>query len=218
MVKRFFALVLLAVIPLTVSANGKVESIGAFTDQAASESVRNALEAKGYRVTLSDGSVLCDVWFRNGVPTRNKTDEGGVAYTELGESTLVAVISYPKATKDFRGQNVKAGSYTLRYALHPADGNHMGIAPYRDFLVLVPIDVDREAGAQYKYDELMKLSAKTNGTNHPAPLNLATTEGQKTFPSVFENEQNHVVLVAKLKTAAGGEIPIALIVKGVAEQ
>jgi hypothetical protein len=198
------------------AGGGKIEAIGAFSDQGASESVRKVLEPKGSRVTLSDGSVGCDIWLRSGVPA-GKTEAPGAIYTMLGESSLIGVITFPKATSDFRGQSVKAGTYTMRYALHPSDGNHLGISPVRDFLVLIPVSVDQNADAQYKFEELVKMSAKASGTNHPAVISLLPPES-KAAPTLVENEHGHVIFVTRIKSQSGADLPIAFVVKGVAEQ
>ena len=207
--------ILLSVI--AVADGGKLEAIGPFTGEGASDSLKTAIEAQGQRVLLSDGSVVCELWMRKAVPARAKTDVAGAVYTAIQDSAVVGVISFPKGGTDFRGQAIKPGAYVLRYALHPTDGNHMGISPIRDFLLLVPVGGDPNVDAQFKFEELTKLSTKASGTNHPAPLSLVSVEGKSVFPSVFENEHGHVGFAAKLKTTAG-EMPIAFIVKGVAEQ
>lgn len=208
---------LLLFVPVSVFAEGgKVEAIGALSDQSVSESVRKSLEPKGYRVTLSDGSVACEIWLRSAVPA-SKTEAPGAIYTALGESSLIGVMTFPKATSDFRGQSIKPGTYTLRYALHPTDGNHLGISPIRDFLVLIPVSVDQNADAQYKFEELVKMSAKASGTNHPAVISLVSPES-KPAPTVAENEHGHTVFSAKIKSQSGADVPIAFVVKGVAEQ
>jgi hypothetical protein len=210
---------IIAALALPFSSQGsKVEVIGACADSTVSESVRGALEPKGYRITTKDGGVLCEIWLRNGIPPHAKKDIPGAIYTELAESVLVGVIVFPKPANDWRGQAIKPGAYTLRYSLHPTDGNHMGISPYRDFLLLTPAAADRDASAAFKFEELTKLSAKVAGTNHPTPLSLVSTEGQTSFPGLVENEHGHLIFGAKLKMQAGGEVPIAFIVKGVAEQ
>ncbi|HWC77020.1 MAG TPA: hypothetical protein VG778_06130 [Blastocatellia bacterium] len=218
MIFRLMAsLLLVAALSLSASAQSiKVETIGAF-DKSAAESVRASLEAKGYRVS-DGGSVICEIWLRNNVPVESKRDVSGGIYTELGDSTVVGVVSFPAASKDYRGQGIAAGVYTLRYAMHPTDGNHMGISPYRDFLLLVPAASDPDINAKFKFEDLAKISGKAAGTNHPTPFSLVSTEGVKTFPSVSTNDHGHVVLAVKLKTQSGAELPIAFIVKGVAEQ
>ncbi len=197
---------------------GRLEVIGPLTDASVSESIRAVLAEQGYRIRLEEGAVYCDIWLHRSVPTQPKADIPGAIYTEWSESTLIGVISFARATNDFRGQAIRAGIYTLRYALHPADGNHMGISPYRDFLLLIPVADDRDAAARIPFDQLVKMSARAAGTNHPAALSLLSAEGYKEFPSVTVGEADRLILIARMKTSAGSESPLALIIKGVAEQ
>ena len=139
-------------------------------------------------------------------------------YTEIVDSVIVGVVVITKQTKDYRGQQLKPGAYTMRYALHPIDGNHMGISPNRDFLLLTPVSVDVDANARFTFVELTKMSTKTNGTNHAAPLSLPSAEAQKDYPAVTEDDCGHITLTAKIKTQSGAAMLIAIIVKGTAEQ
>ena len=209
---------LLFLVSFSIHADGnKVESIDAFADPAAPDSIKSVLELKGYRVTTKDG-ILCDLWLRNGVPSQAKIDVSAVIYPDLIDSALVGVIVIPKQTKDYRGQALKPGAYTMRYALHPIDGNHMGISPNRDFLLLTPVSADTDPNAKFTFVELTKMSMRTNGTNHAAPLSLVSPETPKEFPSVTEDDGGHVILTAKMKIQSGATIPLAIIVKGTAEQ
>lgn len=215
---KVFALVLLS---LTISFalradTAKVEAIGAFADAGASDALKKALEPKGYRVT-TDGKVLCEIWLTNSIGS-GKNDAQGALYTTITDSTLIAVITFPQAATDFRKQPIKSGSYTLRYAVNPQDGNHLGISPIRDFLLLVPLALDPDASVKYKFEELSALSKKASGTNHPSPWSLVSPDGISAWPSVFEDENEHLVFAAKIKTGATSEAPIAFVVKGVAEQ
>jgi hypothetical protein len=212
------ALVLLVPSISAVADGGKLESTGAFSDPAASDSLKKAVEEKGYKIVLNDGSTHGEIWFRKAVPTAGKKEISGAFYTEITDSAVIAVINFPKAFSDFRGQEVKPGAYTLRYALHPTDGNHMGISPYRDFLLLSPVALDQNVEATYKFEELVKLSAKSIGGNHPAMMSLVLAEGAGATPKLSENEHGHLVLTTKLKTAAGGDLSIAFVIKGQAEQ
>jgi hypothetical protein len=221
MLRKFFlpAILLTIIFPslLRPADGNKVESIGAFTDSNASDSLKNGLEAKGYRVIPADGNPLCDIWFRTAIPVREKKDLPAVTYSEIADSTLLAVVSFPKPAKDFRNQTIKAGAYTARYALHPEDGNHLGISINRDFLLLVPVAIDKDINARFKFEELAQLSKNASGVNHPAPMSLIPLEKQGAFPSLVENDRSHLILQVKLKTGSGSELPIALVVKGVAE-
>src|SRR6185436_17813436 len=124
--------VLMSYVPVQ-AADGKLEATAAYADPGASDALKKSLEPKGWRVSLADGA-YCDIWLRAAVPV-GKTDAPGAVYTWIGDSTLIGVITFARATTDFRGQSIKPGSYTIRYAVHPTDGNHLGISPIRDFLV-----------------------------------------------------------------------------------
>ena len=195
---------------------GKLSPVDALADPGASDALKKALEPKGYSVSLADGTELCRIWLRSGVAA-GKNEAQGAAYTWLADSALIAVVTFPKATTDYRRQPLKAGTYTLRYAVHPQDGNHIGISPIRDFLLLTPVADDPNPNATPTFDELVKQSKKASGTNHPAPMSLVTTDGITAWPSVIEDENGHLVLAARVKTSAGNESPVAFVVKGVVE-
>jgi hypothetical protein len=210
-------LFLLTISFTALADGGKVEQIGGFSDSTASEALKKVLEPKGYRVTLADGSLLCEIWLRAGIAANAKNDAQGAVYTTLADSAFIGVISFPKPAMDFRKQGIKPGVYTLRYSLHPLDGNHMGISPIRDFLLMLPLAADKDPDAKYKFEDLVAMSKKAAGVNHPAPISLVSPEGINNWPSVFEDEYGHVVFAAKLKTEANGDLPIAFVVKGVVE-
>src|SRR5258708_3569056 len=141
-----------------------------------------------------------------------------MAYPELAESTLVGVVHFPQPAADFRGQRIRAGFYTLRYELIPNDGNHLGVAPNRDFLLLVLAASDADPNAKFKFEELVALSRGATGTKHPGPLSLAQADGMVTAAAVSKDNQDHWIFSAPVKLASGEEIPIALVVKGTAQQ
>ncbi len=198
--------------------NGKVETVGPLTDSAVPEGVRQVLDSKGYRLTLDSGAPACELWVRKSVPAQTKKDVEGITYPQLAESVLVGVVHFPQAAADFRGQKVPAGFYTLRYALMPNDGNHLGAAPNRDFLLLIPAASDANPDATFKFQELMNLSESATGTKHPAPLSLVPADSLVTAPSVSKDDQDHWIFSASMKLSSGEELPFALVVKGTAQQ
>jgi hypothetical protein len=192
-----------------------VESIPAATDTRVPESIRKVLAPRGYRVTLDDGSTRT-VWFRAQVPTGNFPENSGAAYPDFAESTFFGVIAFDKPAGDYRGQSIPAGVYGLRYELHPQDGNHLGVAPARDFLLLTPIATDSNPDQTYKFKELVALSMDVTHTKHPAVFNLPPVDA-KQFPSVATDFENHTTLSVKITTSKG-ETPVALVVDGKSEQ
>jgi len=203
---------------LCAAQTGKVESLGPLTDGSVSAAVRQTLDAKGYRLTLDEPAPACELWIRKSVPAQPKKDIEGLAYPQLAESTLVGVIRFSQPAADFRGQRIRAGFYTLRYELIPNDGNHLGVAPNRDFLLLVPAASDSDPKAKFKFEELVALSREATGTKHPGPLSLAQADGMVTAAAVSKDDQDHWIFSVPVKLASGDEIPIALVVRGRAQQ
>jgi len=195
-----------------------VEALGpAPTDLGIPAAVLQVLDSHGNRLKLADGGVICDIWLRKAVPAQTaKQQSEGLLYPELSESTLIGVISFPKAAADFRGQPITPGAYTLRYELMPDDGNHLGVAPDRDFLLLVPAAVDTDPAAVFKFDELVQISRKATKSNHPGPLSLAQASGSAT--SLTKDAEDHWTFSSVLKLDSGKDLPFALIVKGTAAQ
>src|SRR6266851_1541189 len=211
----------LTVLAITVSlvpyvqaraTDGKLEATGAYAEPGASDALKKALEPKGWRISLADGA-YCDIWLRATVPA-GKTDAQGAVYTWIADSTLIAVITFARATTDFRGQSIKAGSYTLRYAVHPADGNHLGISPIRHFLVMVPVAMDPNPDAQFKFEELTKMSTKVTGTSHPGILSLIQLASAPAAPKLENDDYNHMAFSAAIKNQSGAAMPISFVVKG----
>ncbi|MFN0107342.1 MAG: hypothetical protein ACKVZH_00685 [Blastocatellia bacterium] len=214
MVKQLFAFLLLFVFaPLALAEGHKVESIGALKDSAVAEAVRGAMEEKGLRVTDDKGKTVCDIWFRKEVPD-SKADIPGASFGQIAEGTLVGVINFPANTSDFRGQGIKAGWYTLRYALILQDGNHLGVSAARDFFLICPAADDKDPNAAMKMEEMLKLSRAAAGGGHPSPWYFGmATSADKELPKIVKNEHEHIVLETKLKTKSG-VISIGLIVIG----
>ena len=216
--KSFFqaAVFVMLACALCVAQTGKVESLGALTDSSVADSVRSGLENKGYRITLEDGSVACELWFMKGIAGQSK-EVAGAVYSELAESTLVGVLHFSQPGSDYRGQPIASGYYTLRYELLPNDGNHLGAAANRDFLLLVPAAADKDPATNPKPAEVIELSRKASGTHHPAPLSLVQPDNSPS-PSVTKAEEDHWIFTGTTKLASGREMPIALVVKGQAQQ
>jgi len=142
------------------AADYKIEKAGAPPEELA-PAVRETLAAEGVRVVGPEGP-LCEIWLRKAVPGHSKAAmELGIAYPQLAEGTLVGAVRFLREAKDFRRLEVKPGVYTLRLALYPTDGNHMGVAAQRDFLLLAPAAADSNP-AGITYNESVALSRKAS--------------------------------------------------------
>lgn len=210
----FATLIPFLAISALAAAPGKIQPAGPFSDPAP-EAIKAALAGAGDRLTLYDGSVI-DVWLRTSIPSAKQKDANAV-YPQIGRGTFVGVIKFQRATKDFRGQPIKPGVYTMRYEMLPSDGNHMGVAAQPDFVLLTPVAADPGPDAVPSFDELVTLSAKASGTAHPASFSMVPTEGANEYPSLFYTSDGYVAYAAQVKSA-GTDLPIAVVVKGVAQQ
>ncbi len=206
----------LALSLICTAQSGKIETLGPLTDTSVPDAIRQTLDSKGYRVLLDESTPACELWLRKNVPVQPKKDSQDVIYTQLAESTFVGILRFPKTGSDFRGQAIPAGFYTLRYALIPNDGNHLGILPNRDFLLLLPVASDADPNATFKFQDLVALSRTATGTKHPGPLSMAQPSG--TAPAVSKDEQDHWIFSAAMKLASGEDLPFSLVLRGVAQQ
>ncbi|MCC6586868.1 MAG: hypothetical protein IT168_09270 [Bryobacterales bacterium] len=202
----------IALLALSVVAFGqyKVEPAGAPPSELAA-AMTAELQPAGHKVTSPDGKVWCEVWFRKEAPTGPPTSESDVTWKTMPPGSLVGAIRFPGNGIDRRGQPIKAGVYTLRFSMFPINGDHQGVAPQRDFLVLTPAAGDQDPKQIAKFDDLMAMSRKASGTPHPAILSMWLIEGD--FQPGLEQMGEHDWVLK----AAVGKSHIALIVVGKAE-
>jgi hypothetical protein len=188
-----------------VSAQGyKIESAAVAAPAELSAAVRDALSPQGLRVSGPSG-VVCEIWLRKTVPGQAAAQNLGVVYTQISEGTLVAAIRFPADIKDYRRQSVKAGVYTLRYALSPVNGNHQGVAPQRDFLLAIPAAADQDP-ANVSAAQTIELSKKSTSTNHASVWSLMPAAGAASEAPAVTHDSDADLWIAQfsIPIAAGG--------------
>jgi hypothetical protein len=130
----------------------------------------------------------------------------------LPEGGMIALVRFPESGgSDYREQSIPAGTYTMRYGLHPEDGNHMGVAASRDFGVLTPVDKDPDPAKVFPFKELMELT-KQVGNAHPTIVRLEMAETSDT-PHLWQDDAEHWVLDLDV----AGE-PVGFVVHGHSEE
>ena len=173
--------------------------------------VAGALQKDGSKIVAGSGTAFCEIWFRSTAPSGPKTAEDGVTLPTIPQGSLLGALRFPARGADRRGQNINPGVYALRYALQPVNGDHQGVAPQRDFLVMIPAADDPGPDAKPGFDDLMKLSRKASGTPHPAVLSMSASSNAK-FPELKKEGENDWALHAKI-----GDTPVEVILVGKAE-
>ena len=201
--------VALAGVLTAVAAFGqyKLEPAGAPPTEVAA-SISKVLQKAGSKIT-NKGQPYCKLWLRAQKLPAGATKEEGASMPGIAQGTLLGVIRFVGAGQDRRGQSIKPGVYTLRYALIPINGDHQGAAPQRDFLVLSPAATDKDLNATPTLEALMDMSRKASGTPHPAVLSFSKADADS--PGLTQQGESDWVLQTKL-----GDVPVAVILVGVA--
>jgi hypothetical protein len=161
---------------LALSAVGlAVASLGAFTQSIALTSRPDpppeeladpieALMAPGDQRVSVAGATL-DFWWVKSMPLMPASTE--VSWAAVEEGTLVGAVTLSSNYRDIRGATLKPGHYTLRYGIEPQNGDHAGVSPSREFLMLSPATADNSAAA-LGHDSLVGISRQSIGGSHPA--------------------------------------------------
>jgi hypothetical protein len=200
---------LLAAASSALAADFTVEAAGA-PPQELSPAVRSVLAETGVRAVV--GATDLTVWLRREPPLAETPSSAmGLAFKSLKQGELVGALQVAAPWSDYRGRTVPPGLYTLRTALRPEDGYHMGVSEYRDFLLLLPAAEDTDPGRPWTYDEMVELSRRSSTSSHPAVLALFPV-GTVETPTATENSWGQPTLALPF-----GELALGLVVEGVGE-
>lgn len=200
---KLFPLVLLA--SSLLFAQYKVETGGAAPQEASA--LASAVSGQSLKVLKENGSVLVELWLVKDLPGGGTAEEN-TAFPNVPHGALIGVAHFPARHSDRRGQTIKPGYYTLRYSRYPVNGDHMGVAPQRDFAVLSLLASDKDAAAKPDFATLMKSSFAASGTPHPLVLSI-WKEDQPVEPGVESVGDEEKVLHVKL-----GGVMFSMIIVG----
>lgn len=180
--------------------------------------VRALLSPASISVTGPSGP-LCEIWLRTAIPAAAQPATAlGVSYGQLVDGSIVGAIHFDAAVKDFRNQTVQPGTYVLRYALQPVDGNHQGVSDYRDFLLLTPAAADTNV-ANLVDNDLYILSRKASGAGHPSVWSLVPADGAPASLPGIAHDTSSDFWVLYVKAAVGtSPTTLGLVIVGHAEQ
>lgn len=166
------------------------------------------LQKEGTKVTGPDGTV-CEIWLVNSAPKGAASGEQNVTLPDVPHGSLMGVIRFASNGKDRRGQLIKPGTYTLRYSMFPINGDHQGVAPQRDFLVLQKASDDKDPKAAPDFTTLTQASEKALGTKHPGVMSIWKADDMN--QSITQQGESDWVLQRKI-----GDLNIAIVVVGTA--
>jgi hypothetical protein len=209
-VRPVLVLAVLASFATARASDPKLAKAGA-PPEALPAAIRALVAEEGTQFS-NEGKLVAEIWLCKALPTTGTPTSLGQSYGQIAEGTLVGVLRLPASWMDYKGQPVPPGTYTLRYAVQPADGNHTGTTIYRDFLALIPAASDTETQGPVAHTTLVDLSKKTTRTAHPAVLGLFPLFSVPPEPALTHNELDQWVLAT-----VAGEVPLGLVLIGQAD-
>jgi hypothetical protein len=154
------------------------------------------------------GPATLDIWWVQSLAAE------GPGWSNVESGTLVGAMRVTGTFKEIRGKVVAPGVYTLRFGMQPQNGDHLGISPFREFLVLSPATVDTDPKV-LGFDGVVALSKQVIGTSHPANLSLDPPEDAPgAVLSTYKNEFGHDGIIFEILRQPAGTIKFGLIVSG----
>lgn len=140
--------------------------------------LRDVLQKKAVQIGSGDKTAY-EFWLCSEVPLQSKPASAAKGLDSLKQATLLGVVNVPSDQRDYRDDELHAGVYTMRFALQPQDGNHLGTSEFSYFAVLTPAKLDPKPDGIADYKALVKASGKETATGHPVILSLrpASSDG-----------------------------------------
>jgi hypothetical protein len=168
------------------------------------ESIGEELDTQCIQMKGEEGPVF-EFWFRKALPVENKPGAEGPRISDVAGTTLLGVARIQGDVRDFRDDPVDPGVYTLRMAVIPKDGNHMGTSPHDHFALLIFAELDTELDGIPNHSAMVRMSQNETAAFHPVTLNLHPVEEKDgAFPRL-EDGGEWKYLVHELPVKADGE-------------
>lgn len=193
---------------LTPAADYSIKTEKADAPKDVPEAARKLLGDQAIRFSDGKGKLLAELWFRKAIPAKATAAQvaNGLTYQEVPQTTLLGVVQIHEEMGDYKKHKIKPGQYTMRLAFQPMDGDHMGTAPFAEFVILVPTKLDK--GEETLEPEMLhKLGSRASGTGHPAVWLLfpVAKKDLGKAPSLASRENKHWVLSVTQEVTVEGK-------------
>jgi hypothetical protein len=155
----------------------------------------------GQRI-VAGGKTLQFWWVKSMPLIPASTDVG---WSAVEEGTLLGAVTLSADFPDIRGNTMKPGIYTLRYGIEPQDGAHMGVSPYREFLLISPAAEDNSVAA-LGHDGTIALARQTIGGSHPAAWSVDPPSARnERVGSTAVNETGQTAVIFSVPASRDGK-------------
>lgn len=201
------ALLLVALPAWTADAKYAIKTMSSPAPKELKEPLAKLLNEQAVQLSNAKGEAIAEVWLRKDVPAKATPAQlkNGLTYREVDETTFLGVIRFDQQVTDYRGQKIKPGAYTMRLGYILMDGDHMGVAPYGEFVLLTPADKDENPGPLKDVKALVQMSKRATGTSHPGVFMLFPNPKPEEAPKFQDKGNGHWVLFVKEQAAIDGQ-------------
>ncbi len=151
------------------------------------DAVKSALGDHPVRLTKDD-KPLYDLWLAREITLAEKPDTGtGIKFGEIAQGAFVGVLRAHGGESDYRQAQIAKGVYLLRYAVQPNNGNHLGTADTRDFVILSGPDDDVDPAPVPEEEKLVERSLLVSPTDHCVILYLRQADAGSAEPALVKH-------------------------------
>jgi hypothetical protein len=170
--------------------------------EALAKPIAEELVPGGVRVVAAKRPITLDFWWVAALPLQTGSAE--LSWTGVAEGSLVGAVNIPSEFRDIRGRMIKAGVYTLRYGIQPSNGDHLGVSPYREFLLLSPAASDLDP-APRGHDGTIEISKLSVGGSHPGVLSIDPPVVGEAALQLRKTELGHDSVVMEVPVTRNGQ-------------
>jgi hypothetical protein len=160
------------------------------------------LSKSGVRVSVAKGPVTLDFWWVESLPL--KSGSAAPSWDDVEEGTVVGAVSLSGDFRDIRGKILKPGIYTLRYGLQPDNGDHLGVSPFRNFLLLSPAAGDSNP-APAGHDGAIDLSKASIGGSHPGVWSIDPPVAKAAALQLHKTTLKHDAVIMEVAVSRDGK-------------
>lgn len=156
-------------------------------------------------VQLLDGEQpLFEFWFVDALTLGAKPESLAKALESIKQPSLLGAVMVGRGRHDYRDDDIAPGVYTMRLAIQPNDGNHLGTAEFSWFAALIPARLDTKPDGIADYKTMVKASSKETTTDHPVILSLRpASSGEGALPMLNEPAAEHKSVRVRVPAKAG---------------
>lgn len=173
-------------------------------------SIRAVLQPQAIQLLEGDKPVF-EFWLAKEAPIQSRPASVSEGLATLKQTTLLGAAAVHANRRDYKDNDLNTGVYTMRFALQPQDGNHLGTAEYPYFVVLTPPKYDSKLEGISDYKALVKASSKDTTSDHPVILSLRPVNAEAEAPALTEPAPEHKSVRVKVPAKAPGGEKSALV-------